>query len=120
MVVTKMTEETILIKKGEQKREVKRPGKLYRLMIKSHKIEAIIAELDPHAESRWFQHDGEEMHLMLQGEMEYMVGDHSYKLSEGDILWHPSSSRHRAKNIGHEKAIYITVSSPPTFMWDEV
>jgi len=116
-MVTNM-EEAVLVKKGEQKSEVKRPGKLYKLMVKSHKMEAIIAELEPHAESRWFQHDGEEMHLMLQGEMEYTVGEHSYKLSEGDILWHSSSLQHRAKNIGMEQAVYVTVSTPPTFMWN--
>lgn len=112
-----MTEDAILIKKGEQQSEMKRPGKLYRLVIKSHHIEAIIAELDPHAESRWFQHDGEEMHLVLQGQMEYTVGEKSYTLSEGDTLWHSSSLKHRARNIGNEKVIYITVGTPPTFMW---
>jgi len=112
-----MKEDVIFIKKGEQTSEVKRPGKVYRLLVKSHHIEAIIAELDPHSESRWFQHDGEEMHLVLQGNMEYSVGEKSYKLSEGDSLWHLSSLKHRARNIGKEKVIYITVGSPPTFIW---
>ena len=112
-----MVDEAILIKKGEQKSEAKRPGKLYRLMVKSHHMEVIIAELDPHAESRWFQHEGEEMHLMLWGEMEYMVGEKAYKLSEGDILWHSSTLKHRARNIGTEKVIYLTVGTPPTLMW---
>jgi len=112
-----MKEEVIFIKKGEQKSEVKRPGKLYRLIVKSPHIEAIIAELDPHAESRWFQHDGEEMHIVLQGQIEYTVGEKSYKLSDGDTLWHISSLKHRARNIKNEKAIYITVGTPPTFMW---
>ncbi len=112
-----MKEDVILIKKGEQTSEVKRPGKLYRLMVKSHHIEAIIAELDPHAESRWFQHDGEEMHLVLEGHLEYTVGEKSYKLSEGDILWHSSSLKHRARNIGNEKVSYITIGTPPTFTW---
>jgi mannose-6-phosphate isomerase-like protein (cupin superfamily) len=116
-MVSIMEDEAILIKKGEQKSEAKRPGKLYRLMVKSHKMEAIIAELEPHTESRWFQHDGEEMHLVLQGEMEYTVGEKSYILSEGDILWHPSTLKHRARNIGNEKVIYMTVGTPPTLMW---
>jgi len=112
-----MNEDVIFIKKGEQKSEVKRPGKLYRLLVKSSHIEAIIAELEPHAESRWFQHDGEEMHLVLEGIMEYTVGEKSYKLSEGDILWHSSLLKHRARNIGNEKVVYITVGTPPTFVW---
>ncbi|EMR75352.1 cupin domain-containing protein, partial [Thermoplasmatales archaeon SCGC AB-540-F20] len=88
---------------------------VYRLMVKSDKMEAIIAELDPHTESRWFRHDGEEVHLVLQGEMEYTVGEKSYKLSEGDILWHKSNLEHRAKNISDGKVIYITIGAPPTF-----
>jgi quercetin dioxygenase-like cupin family protein len=111
-----MIEEIIFIKKGEQKSKTKRPGKLYRLMVKSSKMEAIISEIDPHTESRWYKHDGEELHLVLQGDMEYTVGEKSYKLSEGDVLWHKSNLKHRARNMESEKVIYITIGSPPTFM----
>lgn len=111
-----MNKDIIFIKKGDQKSKTKRSGKLYKLMVKSDKMEAIISELDPHTESRWYKHDGEEIHLVLQGEMEYTVGEKSYKLNEGDILWHKSNMKHRAKNMESEKVIYITVGSPPTFM----
>ena len=112
-----MTDDVVLIKKGNEKSRSEKPGKLYRLMVKSEKMDSIITELDPHTESKWFQHEGEEMHLVLQGEMEYTVGEHSYKLNEGDILWHHSSLKHHARNIGSDKVIYITVGTPPTFMW---
>jgi quercetin dioxygenase-like cupin family protein len=110
-----MEADVVFIKKGEEKHLIKKPGKLYRFMMKSHKIDAIISELDPHMESRWFQHEGEELHLVLSGEMEYTVSEKSYKLSEGDLLWHKSMLKHHAKNIGSEKVIYITVGTPPTF-----
>jgi len=115
-----MADEAILIKKGDEKSKTKKPRRLYRLMVKSKKMEAIISEIEPHAESRWFRHNGEEMHLVLQGEMEYTVGEKSYNLSEGDILWHQSSLKHKAKNIGSKKVTYITVGTPPTFMWNEL
>jgi mannose-6-phosphate isomerase-like protein (cupin superfamily) len=115
-----MEEDSILIKKGNEKRKVERHGKLYRMMIKSDKMEVIISELDPKTDSKWFRHDGEEMHLVLQGDMEYTVGEKSYKLSEGDILWHKSTRNHRGKNIGRKKVIYITIGTPPTFMISEV
>ena len=111
-----MEENVVFIKKGDETSITKKPGKLYRLMVKSHTMEAIIAELDPHMESKLFQHDGEEMHLVLQGEMEHTVGEKSYKLSEGDILWHKSMLTHHARNIGSEKVVYITVGTPPSFM----
>ena len=119
-MVRKMDDTVIFIKKGDEKSKTKKPGKLYRLMVKSKKMEAIISELDPHAESRWFKHNGEEMHLVLHGEMEYTVGEKSYKLSEGDVLWHQSSQKHCAKNIGNKKVTYLTVGTPPTFMWTEL
>jgi quercetin dioxygenase-like cupin family protein len=81
-----MEADVVFIKKDDERSITKKPGKLYRLMVKSHKMEALIAELDPHTESKWFQHEGEELHLVLNGEMEYTVGEKSYKLSEGDIL----------------------------------
>jgi len=74
-----MKDRAIFIKKGEEKSKTERPGKLYRMMVKSDQMEAIISELEPHAESRWYQHDGEELHLVLQGEMEYIVENKIYK-----------------------------------------
>jgi quercetin dioxygenase-like cupin family protein len=84
-------------------------------MVKSDNLEAIIAELDPHTESRWFQHGGEEFHLVLEGQLEYTVGDHTYNLTKGDILWHESTLKHRARNNNDEKVTYITIGTPPTF-----
>lgn len=112
----RMDDEAIFIKKGGEKSRIKKPGKLYKLMIKSDKMEAIISELDSSSESRWYQHEGEELHLVLQGKMEYTVGEKSYKMGEGDILWHRSMLKHRAKNISNKKVVYITVGVPPTFI----
>jgi len=110
-----MDDKVIFIKNGDEKSIAKKPGRLYRLMVKSHNLEAIISELDPHVESRWFKHDGEEMHVVLEGDLEYIVDEHSYKLSKGDVLWHRSNLRHKAINIGKDKVVYITIGSPPTF-----
>jgi quercetin dioxygenase-like cupin family protein len=111
-----MDEDVVFIKGDDEVNVTKKPGKLYRLMIKSHKMEAIIAEIDPHTESKRFQHEGEEMHLVLEGEMEYTVGEKTYKLSVGDILWHKSMLVHQAKNTKSKKVVYITIGTPPSFM----
>jgi quercetin dioxygenase-like cupin family protein len=110
-----MVDDTVLIRKASSESEITRPDKLYRLMVKSEKIEAIIAVLNPQAKSRWFQHDGEEMHLVLEGELEYTIDKKSYILNTGDILWHRSNLKHRARNISENKTTYITVGTPPTF-----
>jgi mannose-6-phosphate isomerase-like protein (cupin superfamily) len=52
--------------------------------------------------------------------MEYTVGEKSYNLQEGDILWHKSSQKHRAKNTGSKKVTYITIGTPPTLMWSDL
>ena len=116
MLVKKMNDEAIFIKSGDQKSGITKPGRIYRLKIKSEKIEAIVAELEPKVESRWYQHTGEEIHLVLEGKMEYMVGENTYKLSKGDILWHKSNLKHRSRNMGSKKVKYITIGAPPTFM----
>jgi quercetin dioxygenase-like cupin family protein len=111
-----MKDEPILIGSGEQKIKIKRPGKTFRLMIKSERLEAIVAEIEPHTSSRWYKHDGEELHYVLEGEIVYEVGEKSYKLAKGELLWHNSNIKHRAINNSDKIAKYATVGTPPTFM----
>jgi quercetin dioxygenase-like cupin family protein len=110
-----MNDETVFIKSGDSKRVIEESGKIYKHMIESENMEMNIAELEAGTESRWFQHFGEEVHLVVKGKMEYIINDKTYKLSEGDILWHKSNLRHKAKNISDDKVIYLTVGTPPTF-----
>ncbi|MFO8078211.1 MAG: cupin domain-containing protein [Thermoplasmatota archaeon] len=111
-----MEKEPIMVKHDKEQKQTRVSGKLYRLMVKSEKMEAIISELDPYSESRWYEHNGEEIHLMLHGEMDYIIEDKTYHLTTGDVLWHPSDVKHKAKNLSGEKISYITIGAPPTFM----
>lgn len=111
-----MKDEPILVGSGEQEIKIKRPGKTFRLMIKSERLEAIVAEIEPHTSSRWYKHDGEELHYVLEGEIVYEVGEKSYKLAKGELLWHKSNIKHRAVNNSDKMAKYATVGTPPTFM----
>lgn len=82
-----MMKRYLLKNKGKKKKSrIKKPGKLYKLMIKSDKMEAIISELNSSSKSRLYQHEGEELHIVLHGKMEYTVGEKSYKMDEEDIL----------------------------------
>ena len=104
------------IKKGKAATHMEEPGKLFSLLLKSPTMEAVIAEMQAGTSSKLYQHEGEEIHLMLEGTMEYVVGDKTYKMEEGDTLWHQSDLPHGARNVGSKKAVYLTVGSPPTFM----
>lgn len=108
--------ECVYIKKGEENTRKVVNGKTFRLLQRSKDMESIIAELEVGVESERYCHEGEEFHLMLKGVMEYTVDDKTYRLEEGDSLWHHSDIPHSAKNIGNGPAIYLTVSSPSTFM----
>ena len=113
-----MSGEPIFLKSGDQLKKIKRPGKLFKLMIKSKNMEAIIAEMEPNSSSRWYMHEGEELHYVLEGEIEYDVGENTYKMHKGELLWHNSNIKHRARNITDNKAKYATVGTPPSFMID--
>jgi quercetin dioxygenase-like cupin family protein len=110
-----MNDNIVLVKNGDSKRVIERQGKLYKRILESEKMEANIAELESGSESRWFNHSGEEIHIVLQGELEYIVNNHSYKLNEGDILWHKSNINHKAKNNSDDKVVYLTIGTPPSF-----
>ena len=104
------------VKKGAAITTMEEPGKLFHLLLKSPTMEAVVAEMQAGTSSKLYQHEGEEIHLMLEGKMEYVVGDKTYKMEKGDTLWHRSDVPHGARNAGSDKATYLTVGSPPTFM----
>jgi quercetin dioxygenase-like cupin family protein len=103
-------------KQGEAIKTMEEPGKLFCLLLKSTTMEAVVAEMEAGTSSKLYQHEGEEIHLMLEGKMEYVVGDKTYKMEKGDTLWHRSDVPHGARNVGSDKAKYLTVGSPPTFI----
>jgi len=104
-----------LIKKGTSEYERNIAGKKYRFLIKTEQLGGILVEMEPGAYSEFYEHEGEEIKIVIQGEVEYTVGEKVYRLKEGDVLWHRSSIPHRVRNKGDEKATYFTVDSPPTF-----
>jgi uncharacterized cupin superfamily protein len=80
-------------------------------------MEGILIEVEAGEDfGKQFSHDGEELHYIIEGELEYMVGNERYRLGPGDCLWHKSSIPHGARNCGTKKARYITIGVPPTFM----
>ncbi len=61
------------------------------------------------------QHPGEEIKLCLKGRMEYRVGAENFQLEEGDCLHFKSDIPHYWKNPGKEKAVILSVCTPPPF-----
>jgi mannose-6-phosphate isomerase-like protein (cupin superfamily) len=110
-------EDAILITKASDKKTMNFEGKHLELLFKSGKMEGILITVEPGEDfGKQYRHDGEELHFIIEGEVEYMVGDNTYKMSEGDSLWHKSILPHGARNPGTKRAIYLTIGVPPTFM----
>ena len=110
-------EDVIFISKTSDKKKMNFEGKHLELLFKSGKMEGILIEVEPGEKfGKKYTHDGEELHLVLDGEIEYLVGDKTFKLEAGDCLWHKSTLPHTARNPGTIKAKYITIGVPPTFM----
>jgi mannose-6-phosphate isomerase-like protein (cupin superfamily) len=110
-------ENPILIKKGTWKDELKMDDKTFYLKIKTERMESVVTVMEPRAEmGETFTHEGEEVHMVIDGVVEFEVDGKSYILEKGDWLWHESTLPHHSRNLTDEKARYITIGSPPTFM----
>ena len=105
----------VFMKAGESIKEVNRIGKLYRNVFKIEKMEANVTHMLPGSKSQPFKHKGQEIHIMMKGEVEFHVGDENFKMKEGDMLYHHSEVPHRAVNRGLYEAVYVTISTPPSF-----
>jgi quercetin dioxygenase-like cupin family protein len=60
-----------------------------------------------------YQHEGEELVYVLEGEIEVTVGDHVNRLKQGDSLHFNSGVRHQLKNIGQIEAELLVVVYVP-------
>jgi quercetin dioxygenase-like cupin family protein len=88
----------------------------FRLKFKTEHMEGIMATIEPNDVVEPYIHEGEEVHIVLEGCIEYVVGKESFVMEPGDVLWHRSDVLHGARNTEHVKARYFTVGVPPTFM----
>ena len=57
-----------------------------------------------------FQHDGEEILLVLQGRLRFKYGDREYVLDEGDCVYFDSGVVHAGEPIGDEPLKTLVVS----------
>jgi len=105
-----------LVKAGEEMEKRALDGIIYRIKSKSEKLLVLKAEMDAGAETDLYEHEGEEIRILLEGKIECVVGGEIYTMEEGDVLWHPSNIPHKIKNVGNTKAVYITIGTPSTFI----
>jgi transcriptional regulator with XRE-family HTH domain len=79
-------------------------------------LEGFIVTLMPGAEpSGPFQHDGEEVGVILEGVLELVVGDSRNILHPGDSFFFHSDVTHRYRNAGADTCRVVWINTPPTF-----
>jgi transcriptional regulator with XRE-family HTH domain len=60
-------------------------------------------------------HQGEEVAYILEGQVEFMVGDEHFLLNAGDSICYRSEQPHGYRNGGGGHAKLIIVNTPPSF-----
>lgn len=60
-------------------------------------------------------HDGEEFGYVLKGKIAFIEGERKHKLSAGSSFSIKPGETHYIENIGHTKAEFIWVVTPPVF-----
>lgn len=78
-----------------------------------------VVELDPNAVVPEHRHDHEQLGLVLQGSLEFRVGQEKRKLGPGGTWRIPSNVPHEV-NVGPEGAVVIDAFAPVRRDWGEV
>ncbi len=60
-----------------------------------------------------FQHDGEEMLLVMEGDLEFIIGDQEHILQEGDCIYFDSGIPHRGFCLGQTPVKCLIVIYTP-------
>ncbi|TGR35815.1 cupin domain-containing protein, partial [Mesorhizobium sp. M1C.F.Ca.ET.195.01.1.1] len=61
------------------------------------------------------QHAGEEVGYLLEGSIELMIGERTFRLSAGDSFVFNSELPHWYRNVGTARASIFWVNTPATF-----
>ncbi|MCS4540843.1 MAG: cupin domain-containing protein [Euryarchaeota archaeon] len=111
-------QDIIVRKKGESQRTISIGGNPTHLLTKSEVLESMLVEMDPgKGIPRVYSHEGEEVRIVLEGQLEIEVAGKKYHLQKGDTMWFKSKLPHKVSNPSKEKTVYFAVSVPPTLTW---
>ena len=81
----------------------------------SHLLEGSIHNIAPGGSGGLISHEGEEVAYILEGQVEFIVGDEHFLLKAGDSICYRSEQPHGYRNGGAEHAKLIVVNTPPSF-----
>ena len=71
-------------------------------------------EGEPGSEQAVHSHEGrEQVYVIVQGQGEMRVGDEVEEVGPGTLIYVPPGTGHSIKNIGDERLVYVSSTSPP-------
>ncbi len=71
-------------------------------------------EGEPGSEQNVHSHEGrEQVYVIVQGQGAMRVGDEVQEVGPGTLIYVPPGTGHSIKNIGDERLIYVSSTSPP-------
>lgn len=79
-------------------------------------LEGYVVRIAPQGSSGdgYYYHKGEELGVVLEGEIELWIDDNCYHLEAGDSFQFESTRPHRFSNPGDTEALVVWVTTPPT------
>jgi len=82
----------------------------------SAQVEMILCRLPPGSGAKdAYSHKGDEVGLVMAGELELWVGERHFHLHAGDSCSFHSAEPHRYRNPGKVEAVVLWAISPPAF-----
>ncbi len=108
-----------MVRRGECEAEINPGSGAIRLLLRSGLMECMLVEVEAGKEIPMeYSHPGEELRLVLEGEIEVEVEGERHLLRRGDFMWFDSSQKHRIRNPGKVRAVYFSANTPPAMRWE--
>jgi transcriptional regulator with XRE-family HTH domain len=112
------TEPTYSVVRRDERKKYAREGSLYGYRYeaiafakKFKRMEPFIVSPPLRVPRKFFQHDGDEMVYVLEGQVEIHLGSEKIRLTPGDCLYFDASTPHRSHSVGRERAMTLVVVS---------
>ena len=85
--------------------------------LRENKLQIMYETYEPGADTgrSMLHHDAEEGGIIIEGELEVTVGDHSQVLGPGEAYLFNSRIPHRFRNIGKQPCRLVSACTPPSF-----
>jgi quercetin dioxygenase-like cupin family protein len=110
--------EVIIRRAGESEKTFDIEGIPLHLLVKTDLLEGTLIEIEAgKGIPKKYSHEGEEIRIILDGALEVEVSGKKYLLSKGDCMWFKSDQPHTVRNTGEKKAVFFSVTVPPSFKW---